>query len=135
MSYHKIFSHIGACTCAQEPKTCARGRFCILKRILEIGHGKTKYSLTIYLTTKKIQQHRNMHMCTGAKNVRARPFSRACGCLHIVTCIVDIMHGKTKYSMTIYLTTTKIQPHGACMCVLFSLSHGLEICHKRKNTH
>ena len=47
----KNFSHIGA-TCAQETKTCARGRFRrfrILKRILEIGHGKTKYSLTIYL--------------------------------------------------------------------------------------
>ena len=30
----------------------------------------------------------------------------------LVTYIVDIMHGKTKYSMTIYLTTTtKIQPH------------------------
>ena len=34
------------------------------------------------------------------------------GRFHIVTCIVDIMHGKTKYLMTIYLTTTtKIQPH------------------------
>ena len=48
------FSHIGACTCAQEQKTCARSRFCILKRILEIGHVKTKLSLFIYLTTKKI---------------------------------------------------------------------------------
>ena len=25
--------------------------------ILEIGHGKTKYSLPIYLTTKKFQPH------------------------------------------------------------------------------
>ena len=58
-----------------------------------------------------------VHMRTGAKNVRARPFSRARGCFHIVTCIVEIMHGKTKYSMTIYLTTTKIGSHiGACKC-------------------
>ena len=60
---------------------------------------------------KKFQPHRSVHMRTGAKNVRARTFSRARGSFHIVTCIVEIMHGKTKYSMTIYLTTTKKFSH------------------------
>ena len=43
--------------------------------ILEIGHGKTECSITIYLTTKKFQPHRSVNMRTGDKNVRARPFS------------------------------------------------------------
>ena len=56
-------------------------------------------------------------MRTGAKNVRAQTFSRARNFFNIVTCIVEIMHGKTKYSMTIYLITTKKFSHiGACMC-------------------
>ena len=51
-------------------------------------------------------------MRTGAQIVRARPFSRTRSCFHIVTCIVEIKHGKTRYSMSIYLTTTtKIQTH------------------------
>ena len=64
-------------------------------------------------------------MRTGAKNVRKRLFSRARGCFHIVTCIVDIMHGKTKYSMNIYLTTTtKIQPHrGVHVCTRAIVGH------------
>ena len=75
---NKIVSHIGACTCAQEPKTCARGRFCILKRILEIGHVKTKLSLTIYLTTTKISatsERANAHR--SQKRACVAGFSRA----------------------------------------------------------
>ena len=63
-----IFSHIGACTCVHEPKTCMRGLFLIVECILEIGHGKTKYSLNIYLTHTQIQPH---------WSVRAWPISRS----------------------------------------------------------
>ena len=72
---------------------------------------------------KKCQHHRCLHMRTGAKKVRARPFSRARGCFHIVTCIVDIMHGKTKYSMTIYLTTTKNSATWGRACAHKSRKH------------
>ena len=78
-------------------------------------------------------------MRTGAKNVPAQPFPRACGCLHIVTCIVDIMHGKTKYSMTIYLTTTKNSATWGRACAhksrkrtcaaVFSLAHAYWIAY------
>ena len=42
--------------------------------ILEIGHGKMEYSLTIYLITKKFQPNQSVHARTGAKIVLARPF-------------------------------------------------------------
>ena len=41
-------------TYEKRTRAWACGRFCILKRILEIVHVKTKLSLFIYLTTKKI---------------------------------------------------------------------------------
>ena len=97
-------------------------------------------------------------MHTGAKNVRAWPFSRMRSCFHIETCrppesalsiencrhiskmavilagtksdseglvtyIVDIMHGKTKYSMTIYLTTTKNSATWGRACAHKSRKH------------
>ena len=137
----------GAKNVRARPFSRARGHFCILKRILEIGHGKTEYSLTIYLTTKKTLERAHAHR---SPNSTARPFSRTRSCFHIVTCIVEIKHGKTKYSMSIYLTTTtKIQTYqGVTMRTraenihvpLFSLSHShflivksiLEACHKQK---
>ena len=49
--------------------------------ILEIGHGKTEYSLTIYLTTKKISAklerahaHRSQKRTCAAVFSRGRPF-------------------------------------------------------------
>jgi hypothetical protein len=62
ISYQKTnFSHIGGCMCTHEPKTCAHGLFLIVGCILEIGHGKTEYSLNIYLTTKQPISHSGMH--------------------------------------------------------------------------
>ena len=43
--------------------------------ILEIGLGKTKYSLKVYLTTN-FQPHRSLHVRRRAENVRARPKTR-----------------------------------------------------------
>ena len=52
-------------------------------------------------------------MRTGAKNVRARPFRRFRR-FRILKRILDIGHGKTKYSLTIYLTTKKISAKSEC---------------------
>ena len=41
----------------------------------------------------------------------------------LVTYIVDIMHGKTKYSMTIYLTTTKNSATWGRACAHKSRKH------------
>jgi hypothetical protein len=98
-NHKKRFSHIGACTCAHEPKTCVCGLFLIVGCILEIGHGKTEYSLNIYLTTQKNSATSERAHCTCAHE----PKPGACGLFLIVGCILEIGHGKTKYSLNIYL--------------------------------
>jgi hypothetical protein len=64
---------------------------------LEIGLGKTRYSLNIYLTT-------NFFLATldraHAKNVCAGPISHS-----KIKCILEIGLGKSKYSLNLYLTS------------------------------
>ena len=129
-----------------EPKTCARGLFLIVGCILEIGHGKTKYSLTIYLTTTKSERanaHRSQKRTCAAVFSRARLFS------HSNMHCRDYAWKDKILNDHLSNNNKKIQPHRGVRVrtraenihvPLFSLSHGrflivkciLETCHKQK---
>ena len=68
--------------------------------ILKIGHGKTEYSLTIYITTKKNSATSDLEHALRSKNVHVRPFC-------ILKRTLEIGQGKTKYTFTICLTTKR----------------------------
>ena len=93
--HKKNFSNIGACTCAQEPKTYVRGRF---------------------------QPHRGVTVRTRAENIHVPLFSLSHGRFLIVKCILESCHKQKKYSLTIYLIVGCILSklsQGFCMYVFY----------------
>ena len=118
--------------------------------ILEIGHGKTKYSLTIYLTTTKFSAtSERAHAHRSQKRTCAAVFSRARLFSHSNMHCRDYAWKDKILNDHLSNNNKKIQPHRGVRVrtraenihvPLFSLSHGrflivkciLETCHKQK---